>query len=92
MKKTCPKCGKVKPLEEFYYIPSSGQYMAWCKDCDNARKKQYYLDNKAHLDAKHKEWQDSHYDEHMEHVRVYNDKKKQARKLKSRKKVLAGLE
>lgn len=44
MNKTCPQCKECKPLTfEFYYRSKQTKsgFRSWCKDCVNARNKEY---------------------------------------------------
>ena len=38
--KTCGKCGKTKPLDDFYQ--SKGVTKSWCKDCSRKYQKELY--------------------------------------------------
>lgn len=42
--KLCPKCGKEKPLEEFYKIKRNDRPSSYCKECfkllDKIRRKE----------------------------------------------------
>jgi hypothetical protein len=57
--KTCPKCGKVKDINEFYVEKSGknkGLPTSWCKDCSAENSKQYYLRNKEKAKESHRKW------------------------------------
>lgn len=57
MTKTCRWCKREKPLDEFYEDPKNKRkYVAFCKQCSNARSKKYYLQNKEKVLAQHLLW------------------------------------
>jgi len=44
--KICTKCNIAKPFNEFYKQASSKDGMGYyCKECEKANKKEYYLKN-----------------------------------------------
>lgn len=57
--KTCTKCGKTKPIEEFYKSPT-GKYGVYsvCKECQRKEHKKYYiadLERRREMNRKYKE-------------------------------------
>jgi len=59
--KTCTKCGKTKPIEEFYNTPT-GKYgvQARCKECQRKEHKKYYaadLERRREMNRIYKERQ-----------------------------------
>jgi len=49
----CPKCGELKPREDFYGVRKRS---GWCKLCTSARSAAYYAANKDKQKAAHREW------------------------------------
>ena len=49
----CPKCGEVKPREDYYGVRKRA---GWCKVCSRAKSAAYYAANKERQKAKHREW------------------------------------
>ena len=49
----CPKCGEMKPREDYYGVRKRA---GWCKVCSRARSAAYYAANKDRQKAKHREW------------------------------------
>lgn len=45
--KTCSKCGKTKPLNEFTFEKRSGNYLNYCLECHKQYHKEYYERRKA---------------------------------------------
>lgn len=57
--KTCTKCGRTKPIEEFYNS-TTGKYgvQARCKDCQRKEHKKYYiadLERRRQMNKKYRE-------------------------------------
>lgn len=52
--KRCPKCGKTKPLTEFYYDSWRGKHSGYCKVCKREMNKKYYSNNKKERSEAHK--------------------------------------
>ena len=61
--KTCRKCEAEKPLDDFYRRSdrTDGRDTI-CKDCDRARGKKYYANNKAKIAEKNKKWSEKNRD------------------------------
>ena len=49
----CPKCGEMKPREDYYGVRKRS---GWCKVCSRAKSAAYYAANKERQKAKHREW------------------------------------
>ena len=49
----CPKCGEMKPREDYYGVRKRA---GWCKACSRAKSAAYYAANKERQKAKHREW------------------------------------
>jgi len=75
LNKFCKKCGKFKSLMGFTWLPSVKRYHNYCKECDNAYKHNWYMQNKEHVDIRNKKWQEDNYGLHLEHQRRYNSKR-----------------
>ena len=45
--KTCSKCGKTKPLNEFTFEKRSGNYLNYCLECHKQYHKEYYEKRKT---------------------------------------------
>lgn len=55
--KTCKKCGKSKPAEDFCkQRKSKDGLFCYCRDCQSERNKEYRLKNGELLRQKNKEW------------------------------------
>lgn len=75
--KLCKKCATFKSNTEFSkYKPSKDGLQYYCKLCDNAKKRQYYIDNKEAMDKKNKKWQEENYKKHLKHQDKYHLKKR----------------
>lgn len=53
--KICSKCGVDKNIVDFAK-QSSGLYKAWCRDCCNEHKREWYKKNKEYSNQKSQEW------------------------------------
>ena len=55
--KPCAKCGNSKPLSEFHK-QANGLYgfTSRCKDCENTKRKKWYLKNRERRCAETKQW------------------------------------
>ena len=49
----CPKCGEMKPREDYYGVRKRA---GWYKVCSRAKSAAYYAANKERQKAKHREW------------------------------------
>lgn len=49
----CPKCGEVKPREDFYGIKKRS---GWCKVCSRSKSGAYYDANKDRARDAHRRW------------------------------------
>ena len=49
----CPKCGEMKPREDYYGVRRRA---GWCKVCSRTKSAAYYAANKERQKAKHREW------------------------------------
>lgn len=49
----CPKCGEMKPREDYYGVRKRS---GWCRVCSRAKSAAYYAANKERQKAKHREW------------------------------------
>jgi hypothetical protein len=76
VEKFCIGHEKNLPIEDFYYIPSVNGYGSYCKECDKKKKREWYKQNKARIDAKRKKWQEDNYALHLEHQTKYNKSEK----------------
>jgi hypothetical protein len=72
----CSRCGKKRSTDNFSFIPSVGRYHNYCKDCDRAQKKEWYIKNKEKLDQIRKDWQANNMGKHREHVKKYSQSEK----------------
>lgn len=54
--KVCTRCHKEKPLAEFYVRKDTGVRYSRCNDCMAELRKEYYEENKEHLQARHREY------------------------------------
>ena len=45
--KRCPRCGEVKPINEFYYNTSVKRYASYCCECACQLSKNNYDDDKV---------------------------------------------
>ena len=57
--KTCTKCGKTKPIDDFYNSPT-GKYGVYsvCKECQRKEHKKYYaadLERRREMNRKYRE-------------------------------------
>lgn len=69
MSKVCSKCGIEKSLELFNNNKATKDGKTTkCKECHNIQQRQYYIDNKESIDAKHKKY----WSEHKEETRIHN--------------------
>ena len=69
--KFCDSCGKFLSTEKFCWLPSVQRYHNYCRECDKAHKREWYINNKSRCDEKRKKWQDENHDRHIEHVKKY---------------------
>ena len=69
--KFCDRCGKFLELDKFCWLPSVNKYHNYCRECDKAHKRKWYLKNKSKVDEKRKQWQIDNYEKHLEHVKKY---------------------
>jgi len=53
--KKCTKCGKVKPLSQYWLNQRLQKHIACCRDCQSADRKKYKARNKEYLYEKEKE-------------------------------------
>src|SRR5438270_13682754 len=61
--RTCTKCGKSKPLDEFYKRPRNRDgYERHCKPCAQAQQQAYKLANRARVDQRNAEYREKHRD------------------------------
>lgn len=67
-KRICKKCSIEKDIVE-YYKAGVNWYAGICKECDNKRRKKYYLDNKEYTLKRTKE----HREKNIDKVREYDN-------------------
>ena len=73
MKKTCPKCGIDKELDEFYKDQTRRDGLqGHCKECDKQRHKQYYETHKKEKKQYDKQYYKTHREGTIEHQKQYN--------------------
>ena len=59
--KRCSRCGQSKPKSEFYKDRASRDGLGtYCKDCSNARSKEYHARNKTAIRKRAKAYQNEH--------------------------------
>lgn len=58
MNRVCRVCGKEKPINEFPKV-GKGYHSQECFDCQKARRKAYYEENKGQIKSKRSEYYDS---------------------------------
>lgn len=86
--KTCTKCGKKKPLDEFRIRGDSSKRRTECKSCLSRYLKQYRSKNKQRISELNKRWRKEHKEElseyqlnwqrnNREKCRAYNKKSSQ---------------
>lgn len=75
IKKTCPKCEEMKPLDEFYKDKSrkDGRY-CYCKDCSREHAKSYRKNNYKKLAERHNKYEEEHHKELSKYRREYYEK------------------
>jgi len=70
--KLCISCNRVKPIDDYYMHPTnSDNHQRICAECDKARQREYYIENKARIDRARKAWQAENYERHIEHCKKY---------------------
>lgn len=72
--KKCPRCGEVKPLEEFYKDKRSVDGHHWlCKRCQSIAAAKYYKTERGKKAAKkrNRRYYDNHYDEKSDSLADY---------------------
>jgi len=84
MNKTCTKCGKTKPLEDFpKHINGKYGKDSKCKECNVKNWQKYYEKNTDHAKDKRKKWNQENYQKNKEQVleakRKSREKTKKAR-------------
>ena len=70
--KTCTKCGKAKPLDE-YYQSKDGKFgrTSACKECIRARKRAYYAEHREEKAAYNRAYNAEHREEQVAYSRAY---------------------
>ena len=77
----CNKCGKIKPIDEYYFFKKTNKYSPMCIECKSAADKEYYEKNKDKIKAgvkkyaeenpeKIKEQNKKYYEENFEVIAV----------------------
>jgi hypothetical protein len=70
--KRCKVCGETKSLSEFYKATGAADgHRGECKECNLARKKQWYAANRDAVISKVKKWQADNRDRHNAYQREY---------------------
>ena len=77
--KTCSKCGSVKRGEEF-----PDDVRTRCRDCDNARCREYYAANKAKIKARNRNYRASHRRKYVAYAKKYHADNREKHKAYSR--------
>jgi len=76
VEKFCLGHDKYLPVDNFYYVPAIRGYGSYCKECEKAKKREWYKKNKEVIDAKRKKWQEDNYELHLKHQNKYNKSEK----------------
>jgi 5-methylcytosine-specific restriction endonuclease McrA len=72
--KQCTKCEEVRCVGLFSKQKKGANGLhASCRICERRRGKSYYQKNREQVQAKHREWRDSHPDYHKQYYREYAD-------------------
>lgn len=93
MNRVCRVCGKEKPIDEFPKV-GKGYHSQECFDCQKARRKAYYEENKGQIKSKRSEYYESNKEEIAEKRKYLRQTKEyksyvQSYKEKNRDKILA---
>lgn len=81
--KTCSKCGKIKPINDFYKRKRSKDgASAWCKKCCSAWATEHYQWNKEKIDEQHAEYRLKNYEQIRAHQKEYYYSEEGQRKAK----------
>ena len=83
--KTCTKCGKAKPLDE-YYQSKDGKFgrTSDCKECIRARKRAYYAEHREEKAAYNRAYNAEHREEKAAYQRAYDAEHREERVAYSR--------
>lgn len=71
--KVCNKCKQEKPIERFYFRKDIQLYNSVCKDCTNARMREYNANHKEKLKEYHKKYYISHREELIKKNLLYRE-------------------
>ena len=72
VEKRCPKCSKIKSIDEFFRSKAKEDgYSGWCKECDLELTNKYYKENKKKLLAQRKSYYQIHREEKKKKSREY---------------------
>lgn len=77
--KKCPRCGNTFPVngKNFYKNKATISGLShYCKECDKAKRKEYYADNKELVNEANMEYYNKHKDEQREKQKAYYQKNK----------------
>jgi len=76
--KQCNKCKTVKPITEFPKSSKTKDNLSfYCKDCERARQKIYYTENRAKIDEKHSEYGRNNRDKIQEKKKLWYQENKE---------------
>lgn len=85
--KTCSKCGKTKPIIDFYKRKRSKDGASvWCKKCCSAWAAEHYQRNKEKINEQHAEYRLKNYEQVRAHQKEYYYSEEGQRKAKEYRK------
>lgn len=90
--KICAVCGIEKDVTAFYFRKDTNKYKNTCLECENLRKKNYYIDNKKYLLNKQQEYKLNHQTEikeYQDNYNIVNSNKKKQYKIDNMEEILA---
>lgn len=72
--KICTKCGQIQPFSEFYPDKkNSDKHSSYCKECNRAVSREYYLRNKVKCNAQMEAWAKEHAAERRAYMAAYQE-------------------
>lgn len=74
--KTCTKCGRELPIENFSTRKDTGKPHSNCKECIIAYRKEYREKNKDVISSKYKQWREANHEKHIEYCKNYYQENK----------------